>query len=117
MAEETDEEWIRRLVPEKGVQVQVLPDGPMRLLSLSLAPSSVSRRFGSKCGGSVAVSGAVVDCTLLSWLAGSVQTVDVHATPVRATGRVQAGGSSVQDEPWMEEEKKRKERQRSMGFE
>lgn len=65
----------------------------MRLLS-------VSRRFGSKCGGSVAVSGAcgaVVDCTLLSWLAGSVRTVDVHATPVRATGRVQGGGSSVQD--------------------
>ena len=45
----------------------------------------------------MAVSGAVVDCTLLSWLAGSVRTVDVHATPVRATGRVQGGGSSVQD--------------------
>lgn len=70
-----------KAVPEKGVQFTYC----------RLAPCMRSRRslvgFGSKCGGSVAVSGAVVDCTLLSWLAGSVRAVDVHATPVRATGR------------------------------
>lgn len=80
-----------KAVPEKGVQFRYC-----RLVP-PCALSSVPRRFGIKCGGSVAVSGAVVDCTLLSWLAGSVRTVDVHATPVRATGRVQSGGSSVQD--------------------
>lgn len=87
-AEETDEEWMDKAVPQERSSVQVLPVGPIRPRRCPYLG------LRSKI---MVVAWLLVERTLLSWLAGSVRMVDVHATPVRATGRLQGGGSSVQD--------------------